>query len=154
MATKAHFNQGIWCAGHQSISIPCERFTSRVYSQNEKKLLTLIKVNYPPSVRMSLDIQTRWRKDMDNNQGYQSAKKRVEAKMGIYIHLSVYVAVILLLVAINFLSSSRTIWFQWPMLGWGFAVVLHALAVFIFPNRFTVSEKMIEKAMNREHRTP
>ena len=91
---------------------------------------------------------------MDNNQAYQSAKKRVEAKMGFYIHLSVYVAVILLLVAINFLSSSRTIWFQWPMLGWGFAVALHALAVFIFPNRFTVTEKMIEKEMNREHRTP
>jgi len=154
MATKAHFNQGIWGAGHRSISIPCERFTSRVYSQNEQQWLTLIKVNYPPSVKTNLGIQTRWRQDMDNNQAYQSAKKRVEAKMGFYIHLSVYVAVILLLMAINFLSSSGTIWFQWPMLGWGFAVVLHALAVFIFPNRFTVTEKMIEKEMNREHRTP
>jgi len=37
------------------------------------------------------------------------------------------------------------------MLGWGFAVALHALAVFIFPNRFTVTGKMIEKEMNREH---
>ncbi len=87
---------------------------------------------------------------MENSEAYQSAKKRVEAKMGFYTHLSVYVAVILLLVAINLLSSSRTIWFQWPLLGWGFAVVLHFLAVFVFPNRFTVTDKMIEKEMNRE----
>ena len=91
---------------------------------------------------------------MDNNQAYQLAKKRVEAKMGFYIHLSVYVAVILLLMVINFLSSSGTIWFQWPMLGWGVAVAFHALAVFIFPSRFAVTEEMIEKEMNREHKTP
>ena len=86
---------------------------------------------------------------MENTEAYQSAKKRVEAKMGFYTHLSVYVAVILLLVVINFLSSSSTIWFQWPMLGWGIAVAIHALAVFIFPNRFTASEKMIEKEMGK-----
>lgn len=86
---------------------------------------------------------------MENNEAYQSAKKRVEAKMGFYIHLSVYVAVILLLVAINLLSSPETIWFQWPMMGWGVGVVIHALSVFIFSNRFTVTEKMIEKEMNK-----
>lgn len=91
---------------------------------------------------------------MENNQAYQAAKKRVETKMGFYIHLSVYGAVILLLVFINVLSSTNTIWFQWPMLGWGLAVVIHALAVFIFPNRFTVTEKMIEKEMNKDRKTP
>ena len=90
---------------------------------------------------------------MEKNQAYQSAKKRVEAKMGFYVHLSGYVAVILLLVFINVLSSTSTIWFQWPMLGWGFAVVLHALAVFVFPNRLAVTEKMIEKEMNRNRKT-
>lgn len=91
---------------------------------------------------------------MENTQAYQSAKKRVEAKVGFYVHLSVYVAVILLLSVINFLSSSSTIWFHWPLLGWGIAVVLHALAVFVFPNRFTVTEEMIEKEMNRERQNP
>ncbi len=91
---------------------------------------------------------------MEKNEAYQSAKKRVEAKMGFYTHLSVYVAVILLLVAINVLSSPGTLWFQWPMLGWGVGVVLHALTVFIFPNRFSVTEKMIEKEMNRNLKNP
>jgi len=91
---------------------------------------------------------------MDNKEAYQTAKKRVEAKMGFYTHLTVYVAVILLLMVINFLSSSGTIWFQWPLLGWGIGVVLHALTVFIFPNRFNVTEKMIEKEMNKDRTSP
>jgi len=86
---------------------------------------------------------------MQHDKAYQSAKKRVEAKMGFYTHLTVYVAVILLLVVINFLASSGVIWFQWPMLGWGIGVVLHALAVFVFPNRRVVTEKMIEKELSK-----
>ncbi|NNE86542.1 MAG: 2TM domain-containing protein [Silicimonas sp.] len=79
---------------------------------------------------------------------YQSAKKRVEAKMGFYTHLSVYAAVILFLAAINFLTSS-TLWFHWPMLGWGIAVAIHAFTVFVFPGRFAVTEQMIEKEMGK-----
>ena len=86
---------------------------------------------------------------MENTEAYQTAKKRVEAKMGFYTHLSVYVAVILLLAVINLLSSSSTIWFHWPMLGWGIAVALHAVAVFVFPGRLAVTEEMIEKEMSK-----
>ena len=91
---------------------------------------------------------------MENNEAYKSAKKRVEAKIGFFIHLSVYVAVILLLVVIDVLSSPGTTWFHWPMLCWGVGVALHALAVFVFPNRFTVTEKMIEKEMNKDRENP
>ncbi|MCK8462426.1 2TM domain-containing protein [Aliiroseovarius sp. S1339] len=86
---------------------------------------------------------------MENSEAYQAAKKRVEAKMGFYTHLSVYVAVILFLAVIDFVSSPGTIWVQWPMMGWGIAVVLHALAVFVFPGRYAVTEKMIEKEMSK-----
>ncbi len=84
---------------------------------------------------------------MENSEAYQSAKKRVEAKMGFYTHLSVYVAVIVLLAAINLVTSPNAIWFHWPMLGWGIAIVIHAATVFVFPSQFGVTEKMIEKEM-------
>ncbi len=86
---------------------------------------------------------------MENTEAYQSAKKRVEAKMGFYTHLSVYVAVIALLAAIDLLYSPGTIWFHWPMLGWGSAVVIHAFVVFVLPGRFGVTDRMIEKEMNK-----
>lgn len=86
---------------------------------------------------------------MQNSEDYLSAKKRVEAKMGFYTHLSVYVAVMLFLAIINFVTSAGTIWFHWPMLGWGVAVAIHAAFVFLFPGRFAVTEQMIEKEMGK-----
>ena len=86
---------------------------------------------------------------MENSEEYESAKKRVEAKMGFYTHLTVYVAVIVFLAIINFVTSASTIWFHWPMLGWGIAIVIHAAFVFVFPGRLTVTEEMIKKEMGR-----
>lgn len=89
---------------------------------------------------------------MEHTEAYQAAKRRVEAKIGFQIHLSVYVAVMLLLVAIDVFSSPQTLWFHWPMLGWGSAVAIHGLAVFLLPGRFAVTEEKIEKEMHRAHR--
>lgn len=86
---------------------------------------------------------------MEHSQEYQVAKKRVEARMEFYTHLSVYIAVILFLAIINFVTSSGTIWFHWPMMGWGIAVALHAVFVFVFPGRFAVTDAMIEKEMGK-----
>lgn len=91
---------------------------------------------------------------MKDTESYQSAKRRVEAKMGFYIHLSVYVAVMVLLVFINLASSAQTIWFHWPMLGWGCAVAIHALAAFVFPGRFAVTEDKIQKEMEKARHPP
>ncbi len=89
---------------------------------------------------------------MEHTEDYQAAKRRVEAKMGFYIHLSVYLVVILGLVALNLFSSPRTLWVQWPMLGWGTAVAIHGLMVLLLPNRFAVTEEKIEREMNRGRR--
>ena len=61
---------------------------------------------------------------------YQKAKERVEMIKGFYIHLTVYVVVNILLFSINMLTSPGYLWFFWPLMGWGIAVVLHSLAVF------------------------
>jgi len=61
---------------------------------------------------------------------YQKAKERVEALRGFYIHLSVYVVVNLFLFLLNIITSPDVLWFYWPLLGWGIAIVVHALSVF------------------------
>jgi hypothetical protein len=59
------------------------------------------------------------------------AAQQVEAITGFYIHLVVFVLVMALLVVINWMTVADTGWWvQWPFLGWGLGVVLHALAVF------------------------
>lgn len=84
---------------------------------------------------------------MDNSEAFETAKKRVETKMGFYTHLSVYAAVVLFLAILDLVTSPGVIWFHWPMLGWGVAVVIHAASVFVFSGRFAVTDEMIEREM-------
>ena len=87
---------------------------------------------------------------MNDQKAYQRAKKRAEAKVKFYRHLAIYIAVNILLIIINFSTSTDHLWFIWPVMGWGLAVVLHALSVFAFSGESGVTEQMIEKEMERE----
>jgi hypothetical protein len=87
---------------------------------------------------------------MENQEAYERAKKRVEAKFGFYIHLSVYIVVNLLLVVINFSTSTQYLWFKWPLMGWGVGLFFHALSVFLFSAGSAIKDQMIEKEMERE----
>ena len=88
---------------------------------------------------------------MNNQKKYEQAKKRVEAKYGFYVHLSVFLAVNLLLIIINLSNLSEGIWFIYPLGGWGIGLFFHALGVFLIGGKGTmIREKMIEKEMNKE----
>ena len=48
---------------------------------------------------------------------------------GFKSHLTVYLAVNLLLFVINLLKTPDSYWFIWPLLGWGIGVLGHAYSV-------------------------
>ena len=83
---------------------------------------------------------------------YQRAKKRVEALRWFYAHLGVYVLVNLFLFLLNIITSPADLWFYWPLLGWGIAVVGHAFSVFSFDRLFGADweEKKIREIMEKE----
>ena len=89
---------------------------------------------------------------MEEPEAYQRASKRVEAKIGFYIHLAVYVGVNLLLVIINLTTSPEYLWFKWPLFGWGIGVFFHGMSVFVFSgSKFKgIKERMIEEEMKKE----
>ena len=80
---------------------------------------------------------------------YQKAKQRLTALRGFYVHLSVYVIVNLGLFLINMTTSPGTLWFIWPLMGWGIAIVLHALRVFGGAFGSNWEEKKIDELMKR-----
>ncbi len=86
---------------------------------------------------------------MENQEAYEKAKKRVEAKIGFYIHLAVYVGVNLLLLIINLTTSPEHLWFKWPLMGWGIGLFFHGLGIFAFSKGETIKERMIEKEMKK-----
>lgn len=87
---------------------------------------------------------------MENQEAYQKAKKRVAAKVGFYIHLSVYIGVSILLLIVNLSTPAQYLWFKWPLIGWGIGVFFHALGVFVFSGRSIIMARMIEKEMKKE----
>jgi 2TM domain-containing protein len=58
-----------------------------------------------------------------------NAKRRVAALKGYYIHLFVFVAVLLGLALIN-AATDGVWWVQWVLLGWGIGILAHAIFVF------------------------
>lgn len=74
---------------------------------------------------------------------YERARRRVEAKLGFYIHLFVYLAVNVLLVVLNLMYTPQYLWFLWPLFGWGIGIVFHALGVYVFPSGSPIKERMI-----------
>lgn len=86
----------------------------------------------------------------ENQEAYQSAKKRVQAKLGFYIHLAVYLIVNTALIIVNFITSPQYLWFKWPLMGWSIGVFFHGMGVFVFSGRSAITEKMIKKELERE----
>jgi hypothetical protein len=62
------------------------------------------------------------------------------------------VGVNILLLIINLVTTPGHLWFKWPLIGWGFGVFFHGLAVFALFKGFSFKERMIEKEMERESR--
>ena len=60
---------------------------------------------------------------------YQLATKRLALKKAFFVHLIIYISVMLLLVVIN-LSFSSTLWFVYPLLGWGIGVAIHGFMTY------------------------
>ena len=87
---------------------------------------------------------------MENQEAYQAAKRKVEAKIGFYLHLAAYIVVNILLIIINFSTSSGYLWFKWPLLGWGIGVLFHGLGVFVFSSGSVIKGRMIEKEMKKQ----
>jgi hypothetical protein len=90
---------------------------------------------------------------MEDNEAYKKAQERVEAKLAFYRHLGIYIAVNTLLIIINLITSPETIWFIWPLLGWGIAIVINAIQVFIYPTESSLKARMIEKEMEKQSKT-
>ena len=64
----------------------------------------------------------------------RQARRRAGAKMGLYIHATVYVLVNLMLAALAF-SAGRN-WAVFPALGWGLGLAIHAAVVLLSTGGF------------------
>lgn len=69
--------------------------------------------------------------DKRDDPTYARARKQVQELREFYMHLGMYVTVILGLFLINILANPRELWFLWPAIGWGVFVLYHGATVWL-----------------------
>lgn len=84
---------------------------------------------------------------MNDDRVQRRARQRAGAKLGFYIHLTVYLLVNSLLLAINLQTSPERLWFFWSLCGWGVGIVCHGLSVFVGPG---IMQRMTERELENE----
>ncbi len=80
------------------------------------------------------------------------ARKRVRAKMGWYIHATIYLVVNLFLFAMSEYAFGGRRWSIYPLLGWGVGLVLHGVSVFVLGAAGGLRERMVENERERLRR--
>jgi hypothetical protein len=88
--------------------------------------------------------------EVEDQEAYRRARRRVDAKIGFFIHAVVYVIINALLVAINLSTSPGYLWFFWPLGGWGLGLFFHALSVFLFVEGSAMKQRMIDHELERQ----
>lgn len=87
-------------------------------------------------------------KSDDENGAYEKAKKRVKELKSFYANLISYCTIIPFLIIINLMTSPKSLWFYFPMLGWGIGVASHAFQVFGIGESW--KEKKIREIMEKQ----
>lgn len=77
----------------------------------------------------------------------QLARKRAGAKLGWYIHATVYLVVNLLLVALS--AASGRHWAVFPLLGWGLGLAVHGAVVFLVTGGAGIHERLVQQERER-----
>ena len=87
---------------------------------------------------------------MSEEEIYREARKRVEAKKGFFIHLTVYIIVNIMLVLIWACPGGGGFpWFVFPLGGWGIGILFHFLEAFVFSRQTDWERKAIEKEVEK-----
>ena len=82
---------------------------------------------------------------------YKEAKRHVERKIGFFIHFTVYAAVNIGLMLLNFLLVPGKVWAFWPLFGWGIGLLFHGLAVFLHAPGGAWKQRMIENELKKQN---
>lgn len=80
------------------------------------------------------------------------ARKRAGAKLGWYVHATVYVLVNLFLFAMSTYAFGTRRWSLGPLLGWGLGLVLHGVSVFMLASGSNLRERLVQKEREKLRR--
>lgn len=75
------------------------------------------------------------------------ARRRAGAKLGWYLHATVYLLVNLLLIMLSAAAGKH--WAVFPLVGWGIGLLAHGAAVFLLGRGSALRERMVHAERER-----
>lgn len=75
------------------------------------------------------------------------ARRRAGAKLGWYLHATVYLLVNLLLIMLSAAAGKH--WAVFPLVGWGIGLAAHGAAVFLLGRGRALRERMVQAERER-----
>jgi hypothetical protein len=93
----------------------------------------------------------RWDPDMNYDDEYRRARRKVRARLAFYRHLATYAAVVVTLLVLDGVTDGNLGWSLWVAGIWGAFVVWQAFSTFVFPGVWSreTEERMIEEELRR-----
>lgn len=85
---------------------------------------------------------------MTDEELMKRARKRVDMKMGFYVHLFVFVCVNLGLYLLNQYRGGQS-WHMFPLFGWGLGLAIHGIVTFLSLNGEGLRERMLEAEVEK-----
>ncbi len=79
-------------------------------------------------------------------------RKRASAKLGWYVHATIYVVVNLGLLLASHHGLGQRPWSLFPALGWGLGLLLHGISVWMLGNGSALRERMVQRERERLQR--
>jgi hypothetical protein len=83
----------------------------------------------------------------DTNDLERLARRRAGAKLGWYIHATVYVAVNVMLAFLAAMGDRN--WAIYPAMGWGLGLAIHGAVVFFVTGGAGLHERLVQQERNR-----
>ncbi|MEO6623740.1 MAG: 2TM domain-containing protein [Burkholderiaceae bacterium] len=77
------------------------------------------------------------------------ARKRAGAKLGWYVHASVYLVVNGGMFLASMYGLRQRPWTIYPAMGWGLGLTLHGIAVFLLGSGSSLRERLVQKERDR-----
>lgn len=84
---------------------------------------------------------------LQDNTLEQLARKRASAKMGWYIHATVFIIVNILLAGLAAMSERH--WAVFPAFGWGIGLAIHGFVVFIVTGGAGLHQRLVQQERER-----
>lgn len=85
---------------------------------------------------------------MTDEELMKRARKRVDMKMGFYVHLLVFVCVNLGLYLLNQYRGGQS-WHMFPLFGWGLGLAIHGIVTFLSLNGEGLRDRMLEAEVEK-----